>query len=1030
MTRNRSPFVIFLIAAFFCSGLVSAQQAATDDPRIHLETAVFDPLQGPGPAASALRLSSDTPTNSWIVQFRAPLTRQQREMLTAEYGLKLTSYIPNLAYLERIPKERLEPLRKLQLVRAIVAYQPAFKVSPRIGKQRFRTQARQEMSNLLLLAVLFDDVDPQQVANAMSALPGVSKVVVQDLRQAGGTARIEFQLASRSQLPPIARLEGVRWIEEVAERIEDNGTSAGTIQSGTPGTEPIWNRGLHGEGQIVGIVDSGSFDPDHCMFRDPVNNTPSTTHRKVLDIRSSGVSDHATFVAGIVAGDDFNNLGTGANRGNAWAARLVSGVNSEVMFNALTANSAQGARIHTNSWHDDTAGSGNPATYNQTAADVDNFTWNNPDNLVLGSMGNVGEEQGPPGTAKNAVGVNAARRDPNEMDLGDGNPGPTADGRRKPDVVAPGCGITSAIAGTPCGVQTWPGFPGVCATSWATPATAATAALIRQYYREGWYPTGTARPGDALTPTGALVKATLLNATIDMTGIAGYPSTNEGWGLLRLNNTLFFPGSPRRLSAWDVRNAEGLASGEFRAFSIDVAASTEPLRVTLVWSEPPGTAGAANPIVNNLNLSVIAPDSTTFLGNVFTGGQSTPGGTADAINNVEQVLIANPAVGTWTIRVGAPAVNVGSPGQGFAVVATARTSVPAIQVPGGVTLPATCLGSSVLGTLNVCNEGDADLIVSGIASSDPQFSVQTPSAGYPVTLGPSSCFPFTVAFSPTAEGPQTAALSIASNDPETPTVAVGASGAGTQKNISVTGSTSFGVVSAWSSGVHTLSVCNIGQCPLNVSGASISCSDFSLAPSPLPATLAPAACVNLPIQFTPSLPGTKSCQLEITSDDPDTPVVVRTLTARTPPALSVHAGWVDAAGALSSTAGTGSTFELDFVNPASGATGTHLAWDLRLGRSRFDGTPGQPDTEVWRLGANAKYTFNPAAPVHVFVSGGPDLYHFQPGSFEGGLNLGLGLNVPAGSRFSFEAAYDYNRALTCSPDLPFHQVMLGMLVSF
>ena len=79
---------------------------------------------------------------------------------------------------------------------------------------------------------------------------------------------------------------------------------------------------------------------------------------------------------------------------------------------------------------------------------------------------------------------------------------------------------------------------------------------------------------------------------------------------------------------------------------------------------------------------------------------------------------------------------------------------------------------------------------------------------------------------------------------------------------------------------------------------------------------------------------------------------------------------------------------------------------------------------------NAKYTFNPGAPLQVFVNGGPDLYHFDPGNVEFGLNLGLGLHVPAGQLFSFEATYDYNRALTPSPDLPFSQVMLGMLVSF
>ncbi len=242
----------------------------------------------------------------------------------------------------------------------------------------------------------------------------------------------------------------------------------------------------------------------------------------------------------------------------------------------------------------------------------------------------------------------------------------------------------------------------------------------------------------------------------------------------------------------------------------------------------------------------------------------------------------------------------------------------------------------------------------------------------------------------------------------------------------MTGSTAFGVVSAWSPQTRTLAICNVGQCPLTVSGATIGCPDFSLVASPLPATLASSACVDLEVEFTPTVPGPKTCQLQITSDDPDTPVVSRTLSARTPPALSIHAGWVKAHGSFGNTAGSGSSIDLDFVNPV----GPHLAWDLRVGRSRFDGKAGQPDTTVWRLGANAKYTFNPADPLRVFVNGGPDMYHFDPGAFEAGFNVGLGLNLRAGKRFSFEAAYNYNRALTASPDLEFSQLMAGLLVSF
>src|SRR3712207_2728914 len=129
------------------------------------------------------------------------------------------------------------------------------------------------------------------------------------------------------------------------------------------------------------MLDSGPLDIDHCFFSDPANNnTPGPNHRKVLAIRNasgSAADDHATFVAGCAAGDDVNGSGVHAQRGGAWAARLISGSHRDIsndhstMLEELVA--AIDAAVHTNSWHDDT---GIPATYNQTAADVDTFTWN------------------------------------------------------------------------------------------------------------------------------------------------------------------------------------------------------------------------------------------------------------------------------------------------------------------------------------------------------------------------------------------------------------------------------------------------------------------------------------------------------------------------------------------------------------------------------------------------------------------------------------------------------------------------------
>ena len=65
-------------------------------------------------------------------------------------------------------------------------------------------------------------------------------------------------------------------------------------------------------------------------------------------------------------------------------------------------------------------------------------------------------------------------------------------------------------------------------------------ALVRQYFTDGFYPSGMATPGSGFTPSGALIRAVMLNSAVDMTGIAGFPSNQEGWGRTLLDNALYF----------------------------------------------------------------------------------------------------------------------------------------------------------------------------------------------------------------------------------------------------------------------------------------------------------------------------------------------------------------------------------------------------------------------------------------------------------------------------------------------------------
>lgn len=101
---------------------------------------------------------------------------------------------------------------------------------------------------------------------------------------------------------------------------------------------------------------------------------------------------------------------------------------------------------------------------------------------------------------------------------------------------------------------------------------------------------------------------------------------------------------------------------------------------------------------------------------------------------------------------------------------------PDIQAPANLAFSDTCVGTSSTQNLMVCNNGGADLLINSISSSDPQFSVDAPVGGFPVTIACGACFNFQARFTPTSKGMKTATLTIASNDPDTPSVMVGVSG--------------------------------------------------------------------------------------------------------------------------------------------------------------------------------------------------------------------------------------------------------------
>jgi subtilisin family serine protease len=680
---------------------------------ISLSSGVIDTARPQGPVAEALSVRPEDAAESEIVlvKFPSPPTGRQIEALSRA-SLKVYAYLPYYSYLVKMPAGKRGPA-DLKALGATWAgpYQPLYKISPAVAEIAPSKDAVEGYRPVMVQ--VYPDADLGEVVRKMRDLGAKG---IAGARRNAFFSRVRL-LLTPSEIAalrePLAGLRDVFWIDLEGRRTLLNDTTIWVGQSGLSGgqTTPIFSQGIFGEGQTVGIIDTG-IDPDACYFRDTARGLPptnvcnggtvvNTSQRKVVavDFLASGecsggiastewdTQNHGTHVAGTVAGDNFAHLLThDGGDGMAPGAKLViqdagfrtdncgdlPGIGCPVVdLNPIFQQAyTQGARLHTNSWGDNE----NATVQNKYSAasqDVDEFMWNHKDFLIFFAAGNAGPgtgSVGSPSTAKSAVSVGATLRSTSANSMASfSSCGPTADGRIKPEITVPGSNIVSArndgsTATNNCSTTTMSG------TSMATPGAAGLTALIRQYYTDGWYPTGAQNSLNAFTPSAALLRATLVNSAVNMTGTTAIPANCQGWGRVLLENALFFTGQTRKL--WISDTATPFATGsvnEDRTFTFTVGTG-QSFKATLAWTDFPSTPAATPNLNNDLDLIVTGPTGTVWRGNVFSGGASATGGTADRRNTLEQVLLSAPAAGTYTVTV--RSFNVPNGPQPFALVVT------------------------------------------------------------------------------------------------------------------------------------------------------------------------------------------------------------------------------------------------------------------------------------------------------------------------------------------------------------------------
>jgi len=666
--------------------LLSFASASASAGTVHLVTGAFDPLAEEPDVESWLRAEPPAPgeTAYYLVQLDGPPTEARRRSAESA-GAELIAYVPDNTYIARIDGADVSDVASERSVSWLGPYHPAYKMSPLIGTHEFKDPRRATDSFLTLIVRVFDDISG---TSKRITTEGASVVETVD----DGFQKLIVVRAAPSIVPALARIREVWWIEEKPEFYLMNDTTKWVVQSNVTNQTPVWDQGLHGEGEIVAVMDSG-IDYNSCWFRDG-GAPPGPSHRKVIDysLYGGGLAydgcdiGHGTHVCGTLAGDQsYVNPGVTDYNGMAYEAQLIMqdiGADDEwsctsgsiqVPTSCATAYSdayALGARIHSNSW------GGTENSYESYAATLDNFMWTNPDFLVVFAAGNSGPSSstvGFPGTAKNCITVGATRRPPQQETIaGYSSRGPAHDNRIKPTVVAPGgeagySYINSADndMGNPpaqtCNVASSP-FQG---TSMATPCISGLAALTRQYFREGWYPYGTPTSGEEFVPSAALMKAMILAGGTDI-ATQDIPNENEGWGRVLLDDVLYFDGDARELRVEDF--AAGVSQGGVETFEFSIDDGTIPVEVALVWTDYPATSGASVALQNNLDLEVDCPGGVSFKGNVFLNGESVGSGSADDRNVEEVVLIKSAPLGNYTVRVKGTTVPHGP--QPFALVIT------------------------------------------------------------------------------------------------------------------------------------------------------------------------------------------------------------------------------------------------------------------------------------------------------------------------------------------------------------------------
>ena len=611
--------IVLLLWLGFSSQIVFAQSPT--DSIVHFQSGDFLPVRNyKDVAANSSKLASALHQGKYyvVIQFERIPDQDVRAVLKSQ-GVELVDYIPSNAYTATIPATVNWLMLSNIKIRSVFSLSAKQKVSNLLYQDKVPAHAQQQAGYIDLSIITFDRM---QASAIFSTLSNQGVTILEELP----AFKSFIVRVPVSQVRNFIELPFILWADFIDEPNKEENLPGRTqhrvnVLSDGP-------RNLQGDGVNVGIWDGGAIGSHLDFF--PIG--------RVTQVENVGSSAHSTHCAGTILG---RGLIDPFARGMAPNAQLFSyDFNGNVPNEIAAAIPTYSLSVSSHSYGGSaTCGvNGSSIAYSGTSRATDLNLNNFPTHLHVHSAGN--SQSSCPGgwytitgsgkSAKNNILV-AALTSTDAM-TSFSSFGPVQDGRVKPDISSMGNNVFSTT--TPANSYTF-----MSGTSMATPGVAGSVSLLVQRFRQ---------LNSNANPPSALIKNAVLNSAQDLGNVG--PDYKFGYGRIDVLEAA-------RVLEQNRYAVNNIGNGATQEITITVPTGATRLNVMLVWNDPAGTANAATPLVNNLDLTVVNGSTTNLpwvLDKNNPGNPATAG--VDVVSNVEQVTINAPAAGVYTVRVTGSAV--------------------------------------------------------------------------------------------------------------------------------------------------------------------------------------------------------------------------------------------------------------------------------------------------------------------------------------------------------------------------------------